>query len=48
MPSLRQASLPTLAAIVAQRPPMVSKVGSPRRHDAVGENLVDFGGPKRW
>jgi hypothetical protein len=37
---LGRISLPTPAAIVAHRPPKLSKVGSPRHLDAIGENLV--------
>jgi hypothetical protein len=32
---------PTPAAIVAHRHPKVSKIGSPRRLDVVGENLIE-------
>jgi hypothetical protein len=28
--------------------PKVSESCFPRRHDAVGENIVEFGGPERW
>jgi hypothetical protein len=44
---LRRAATPTPAAIVARRPPKVSKVGSLHCHDAVGEDLVEFGEPER-
>jgi hypothetical protein len=46
-PSLRCAAPPTPAAIVARPSPKVSKVGSPRRHDAVGDDLLNFGEPER-
>jgi hypothetical protein len=39
--SLSRATSPATAAIVAHRPPKVSKVGSPSRTHAVGEVLVE-------
>jgi hypothetical protein len=36
-----QGALLSPATIVARRHPKVSKMGSPHRHDAVGENLIE-------
>jgi hypothetical protein len=38
---------PSPAATAVRSRPKVSESSSPRRHDAVGENLVKFGGPER-
>jgi hypothetical protein len=44
-----QTASPTPAAIVAHRHPKASKIGSPRRLDAVGENLIEkWGEPLLW
>jgi hypothetical protein len=49
-PEANRVTLPTPTAIVARRPPKVSKVGSLRCLDAVGEDLVKFGEPecRQW
>jgi hypothetical protein len=41
MQSLSRTTPPTLAAIVARRPPKMSKIGSPRRLNVTGENLIE-------
>jgi hypothetical protein len=47
MLSLSRTAPPTPAAIVARRPPKVSKIGLPHRLNAVGENLIENRGPER-
>jgi hypothetical protein len=47
MPSLSQTAPPTPTAIVARRPPKVSKIGSQRRLNAIGENLIENHGSER-
>jgi hypothetical protein len=45
MQSLSRTTPPTLAAIVARRPPKMSKIGSPCRLNVIGENLIENRGP---
>jgi hypothetical protein len=46
MSSSSRAASPATAAIVARRPPKVSKVGSQSRTHAVGEVLIENRGPE--
>jgi hypothetical protein len=45
MPEANRIASPSPAATVVCCRPKVSESSSPRRHDTIGENLVQFGGP---
>jgi hypothetical protein len=47
MSRLGRTTPPLSATIIARRHPKVSKMGSPRRIDVVGENLVESQGLER-
>jgi hypothetical protein len=46
MPSFGRTAPPSPATIVARHHPKASKIGSPRRFDVVGENLIKNQGLK--
>jgi hypothetical protein len=46
MPEANRTASPSLAATAIRCRPKVSESSSPRHHDAVGENLVEVGGPE--
>jgi hypothetical protein len=43
-----RSQLNCLAVASRHRRPNVSESSSPRHHDALGENLVEFGGSEHW
>jgi hypothetical protein len=47
MPEANRTASPLLATTAVRCSPKVSESSSQRRHNAVDENLVEFGGPKR-